>query len=39
MDSPEMMGLSDKTTELQEEIKNIQDQISTITKDIEKEYE
>ncbi len=39
MDSPEMMGLSDKTTELQEEIKNIQDQISTITKDVEKEYE
>ena len=32
MESPEMMGLSDKTTELQEQIENVQDDIASMTK-------
>jgi uncharacterized protein YukE len=39
MNSPEMMELSDKTTELQEQIENIQDDIASMTKAVEKEYE
>lgn len=39
MDSPEMMELQDKQTDLVEQGKNIQDQIFSIQKDVEKEYE
>ena len=39
MDSPEMLELQDKTTELDEAYKNIEDQIASISKDVEKEYE
>ena len=39
MDSPEMMELSDKLTDIDEQRQNIADQISSMTKDIEKEYE
>jgi len=39
MDSPEMMELQDKQTDLVEQGKNIQDQIASISKDVEKEYE
>ena len=39
MNSPEMMELQDKTTEINEAYKNIEDQISGIAKDVEKEYE
>lgn len=39
MNSPEMMGLSDQATEYQNEIENIQDDIATMTKAVEKEYE
>ena len=39
MESPEMLELQDKTTELNEEYKNIEDQIASIRKDTEKEYE
>lgn len=39
MNSPEMMELSDKTTEIQEQIENIQDDIASMTKAVEKEYE
>lgn len=39
MDSPEMKWLSDKTTELQEQIENIQDDIASMQKAVEKEYE
>ena len=39
MDSPEMIDLQNKTTELQEQAKNIQDQIYDLQKDTEKEYE
>jgi hypothetical protein len=39
MDSPEMMELKDKQTDLVEQGKNIQDQIASISKDVEKEYE
>ena len=39
MNSPEMMELQDKTTELDEQYKNIEDKIASITKDVEKEYE
>lgn len=39
MNSPEMLDLQDKTTGLQEQIENIQDQIATMTKDVENEYE
>ena len=39
MDSPEMMELQDKTTELDEQIKNIQDDIFSMQKEVEKEYE
>jgi hypothetical protein len=39
MNNPEMLELSDKVTEIDEQRDNILDQISTITKDVEKEYE
>lgn len=39
MESPEMMEISDKTTELQNQIENVQDDIATMTKAVEKEYE
>jgi hypothetical protein len=39
MNDPEMLELSDKVTEIDEQRDNILDQISTITKDVEKEYE
>ena len=39
MESPEMKWLSDKTTELQEQIENIQDDIASMQKAVEKEYE
>ena len=39
MDNPEMLELQDKTTELDEQYKNIEDQIASMTKEVEKEYE
>ena len=39
MSSPEMLAISDKTTELQEQIENIQDDIATMQRAVEKEYE
>ena len=39
MESPEMMEISDKTTELQEQMENVQDDIATMTRAVEKEYE
>ena len=39
MNSPEMMELSDKTTELQEQAQNIQDDIAAMQRAVEKEYE
>lgn len=39
MNSPEMLDLSDQATEYQNEIENIQDDIATMTKAVEKEYE
>jgi hypothetical protein len=39
MDSPEMLGLQDKQTDLIQQGKDIQDQIFSIQKDVEKEYE
>ena len=38
MNDPEMLALSDKTTEIQEEIENIQADLDTIKKSVEEEY-
>ena len=39
MESPEMLGLSDQATEYENQIEQIQDDIATMTKAVEKEYE
>jgi len=39
MDSPEMLGLSDQCTELQEQMENIQNDLDMIKKSVEEEYE
>jgi hypothetical protein len=38
MESPEMLELSDKTTEVQEQIENIQSDLDSIKKSVEEEY-
>ena len=38
MNNPEMLELQDKTTELQEQAKNIQDDIYSMQKEVEEEY-
>jgi hypothetical protein len=38
MESPEMMEIQDKTTELQEEIENLNDDRARIKKEVENEY-
>jgi len=39
MESPEMLALSDQTTEIQEQIENITSDLDAIKKSVEKEYE
>jgi hypothetical protein len=39
MESSEMLELSDKTTEIQEQIENLNDDKARLRKEIEKEYE
>ena len=39
MESPEMLALSDQTTEVQEQIENITSDLDSIKKSVEKEYE
>lgn len=39
MESPEMLALSDQTTELQEQIENLTTDLDSIKKSVEKEYE
>jgi prefoldin subunit 5 len=39
MESPEMMELSDQATEYENQIENLQDDIATMQKAVEKEYE
>ena len=39
MDSPEMLWLSDQCTEIQEQMENIQSDLDSIKKQVEKEYE
>ena len=39
MNSPEMLDLQDKTTELENQAKDIEDEIASISKDVENEYE
>ena len=38
MSSPEMVEISDKTTELQEQMENIQSDLDSIKKSVEEEY-
>ena len=38
MNSPEMLEIQDKTTELEEDIKNVQDDIDRMKKEVEEEY-
>jgi hypothetical protein len=39
MDNPEMLDLSDKCTEVQEQMENIQTDIDSMKKSVEAEYE
>jgi peptidoglycan hydrolase CwlO-like protein len=39
MNNPDMLGLSDKCTEVQEEMENIQSDLDSIKKQVEAEYE
>jgi hypothetical protein len=39
MNDPEMLGLSDKCTEVQEQMENIQTDIDSMKKSVEAEYE
>jgi hypothetical protein len=38
MESPEMLALADQTTEVQEQIENIQSDLDSIKKSVEAEY-